>query len=211
MIPSTGELFSSRGEAARARRAREGVAGAVAARRMAGNADEVPPVPRRPHVHGRVGAAPRPRAAQDRGRRDGRRPLCRPQPSGRAGRTPRRIRRAGSITADGVKALAELGRPLVRCGLALLGDRRRLGSTRRVSHRCRPDPQRERGLNRALEAHGLSVGTRLANGTLLYPATPPAGAWLAISSAWPSDRPRHVDPRERAKLLPVPTFGLRSG
>ena len=48
---------------------------------------------RRPHVHGRMGAAPRSSASRDRCRRDGRGPLHRPQPSARAGRTPRRIRR----------------------------------------------------------------------------------------------------------------------
>jgi len=86
MIPSPGELFDDwwknagyepsgfddvfyhdvpaargRGAATGTQRGFECVAGAVASRLMAGDAHAIPPVPRRPHVHGRVGATARSR------------------------------------------------------------------------------------------------------------------------------------------------------
>src|SRR5215217_3321767 len=60
---------------------------------MAGDTDPIRAVPRRPHVHRRVGAAARPRTPRHRGGRDGRRPLRHAQPSPRAGRAPARLRR----------------------------------------------------------------------------------------------------------------------
>ena len=67
-----------RGEAERTGRGLEGAAGALAPRGLAGGADEIPPLPRRPHVPRRLGAPPCPRATRPRGRRDGRRSLHRP-------------------------------------------------------------------------------------------------------------------------------------
>jgi pimeloyl-ACP methyl ester carboxylesterase len=96
MIPSPGETFADwweehrlRGERVRRRllprrpsRARrggeaertggglEGAARALAPRGLAGHADEVPPLPRRPRVPGRVGAPSCSRAPRYRARRD---------------------------------------------------------------------------------------------------------------------------------------------
>jgi hypothetical protein len=124
MIPSPGELFADwwtntgfessgyddvfyhdvpprrgRGQAARTGRDFEGTAGALAPRGLAGHADEVSPLPRRPHVSGRMGASSCPRAPRSRSRRDEWRPLHLPQPTPRAGPATRGIRRRRSLTA----------------------------------------------------------------------------------------------------------------
>jgi hypothetical protein len=87
-----------RGEAERTEREFEGAAGAVAARGLAGHADEAPPLPRRPHVPGGVDATPRPGAPRHRPRRDERQPLHQPQPPARLRRPSRRIGRRDSLS-----------------------------------------------------------------------------------------------------------------
>jgi hypothetical protein len=63
MIPSPGEFFYDWWKNA----GYEGVARAMASRLMARDADEILPVPRRPHVHGRMGATARSRTPRHRG------------------------------------------------------------------------------------------------------------------------------------------------
>src|SRR5215204_3887698 len=66
---------------------------------MARDADQVPPLPRRSNAPRGLGPPPRPRAPRDRGGRDGRRALRRPQPPGRAGRAAARVRRGAPALA----------------------------------------------------------------------------------------------------------------
>ena len=68
-------------------------AASLAPRRLAGRADEIPPLPGRPHVPRRLGAPSRSRAPRHRARRDGRRSLHHPQPPARAGQAAGGLRR----------------------------------------------------------------------------------------------------------------------
>src|SRR6266498_4645498 len=65
------------------------------------------------------------------------------------------------LTADSVKALAELGRPLVRCRLALLGDRRYGHLARDGRRACDPLARRtQRRATSTVDAGGRCVDAR---------------------------------------------------